>query len=128
MVDVNSNKFWYTFSIIVIIILGITVLIIQNLTDRNYELVDTKTMINNKILKYRSSHGSCYVELTNKRKILIPQSKNYDYSKPGISEIAGVGDSIYKKANNDTLLIIIDDKNYIFKIGAALNLPNSNDY
>lgn len=127
MIDVNSNKFWYTFSIIVIIILGLTVFVIQILTDRKYELVETKTMINNTILKCRPSHGSCYVELTNNRKILIPQSNNYDYSKPGISEIAGVGDSIYKKADNDTLLIFADGKKYIFKIGTALNLPDNDN-
>lgn len=127
MIDVNSNKFWYSFSIIVIIILGLTVLVIQILTDRKYELVETKTMINNSILKARSSHGSCYVELTNNRKILIPQSNNYDYSKPGISEIAGVGDFICKNADNDTILIFADGKKYILKIGAALNLPDNDN-
>jgi len=125
MIDVNSNKFWYTFSIIAIIILGITVLLINNWADRDYELVNTKTMINNKILRCRPSHGSCYIELTDNRKILIPQSKNYEYTKPGISEIAGVGDSIYKNTDNDTLFLYTDNNEYIFKIGEALNLPEN---
>ncbi|GET34348.1 hypothetical protein PbJCM13498_32110 [Prolixibacter bellariivorans] len=124
MIDVNSNKFWYTFSIIGVIILGITVAIIQTWTDRQYEIVDTETMINSKISKCRPDHGASYVELTNKRKILIPQCTNYSYSKSGLCDIIKSGDSIYKKENNDTIIILKNHQKFIFTVGKALNVPN----
>ncbi len=120
----SKAKYWYIFSISFILLLGLGLLVIEFNKNMTYELIEKKSSLKNQIVKIKPSHGSCYIELEDGRKVLIPQSKNYDYSPVGICEIASVGDSIIKYINNDTMHLIKGNNKYVFKTGSALNLPD----
>jgi len=117
-------KHWYIFSFSFILLLGIGLLVIELYKNTIYEFVEKETFLKGQIIKIKNSHGSCYVELNNKRKVFIPQSKNYKYSPPGFSDIAFIGDSLIKDVNNDTLYLIKNKRKFIFKVGSALNIHN----
>jgi hypothetical protein len=122
--EMNTNsKYWYLFTFSFVVILGGGILIIELLKNSVYDLVERKTLLKEEILKIRPSHGSCYIELTNERKVLMPQSKNYFYSPPGFSELASIGDSLVKDTNSDTVYLIKSNTKLIFRVGSALNLP-----
>jgi hypothetical protein len=116
-------KHWYIFSITFIIVLFISVLAIEQHKNKIYELIERKSSLEGQIHRIKPSHGASYIELNSGRKVLIPQLNNYKYSPSGFCRLASVGDSVVKYFDNDTLYLFKNNDKYIFKIGAALNLP-----
>lgn len=124
MLKGNESKFLYLFSFALIMILGISVFVIDNYDKNKYEIIEHNSQINDKILWFKTSHGSSFIKLNNSRMVWISQSVNYEYDPSNFCENISVGDSLFKKSNNDTLYLVKKGKRYIFNIKEALNVPN----
>ena len=118
-----DEKFWYRFSVISILIFVMIVLIIKINWSKNFKLVERSSVVQARINRITPNHGSSYILLDNKEKILIPQINNYKYTPSCFCELASIGDSISKEFDNDTILLFKKDKVYIFRLGKALNVP-----
>ena len=116
-------KYWYIFSITFILVIFISVLTIEQHKNKIHKLIGNKSSLKGQIHRIKPSHGASYIELNSGRKVLIPQLNNYKYSPSGFCRLASVGDSVVKYCDNDTLYLFKNNDKYIFKIGAALNLP-----
>lgn len=66
--------------------------------------------------------GMIYLDLSNGKKYsLLFNPVNYNYSPNNLLKFINVGDSIYKRANSDTIHVYQDHKEYYFVLGEIIN-------
>lgn len=61
--------------------------------------------------------GEAYLSLANKKKYVLPNSRNYNYSPFSLSKFLQVGDVITKEKNSLSLTIHRGDRQCIFVLG-----------
>ena len=137
----DSIKFLTKYWILLAIIIGIPVILLFGYTyvktsfrildylereNHNYLMIHNKDSINGLIDSVYSSHGGAFVTLKNSNKIWFEVTENRLYEKYLLCDFLQPNDSLYKKADNDTLFVFRNRKFYFFKLGQLHNSLKTN--
>jgi hypothetical protein len=79
-----------------------------------YTDVEKETEISGVIQRLWREHGALLIQFKDSSKFEIYQTYNQSYEQSDIFMFGEIGDSIFKKANNDTVFIFRSGKEYQF--------------
>ncbi|PKP17774.1 MAG: hypothetical protein CVU05_14915 [Bacteroidetes bacterium HGW-Bacteroidetes-21] len=118
-----THKTLIYFSIFIAV--GLSYYFIQlNYLKSNYNntKVTHASEISGKISYIYTSRGVVFCKLdTNSIGFKFDRSLNFDYDCEDISSFLETGDSIFKKANNDSLIVLRKGNKYLFVLGKVID-------
>jgi len=85
-----------------------------------YIKIEHITSLNGTVSEVKIIKGYSYLKIRDTLLVVYP-SLNYNYKKEYFSDIVKKGDEIVKSAGSDTIILIQDDKKYIFKNNSVIN-------
>lgn len=117
-----KNKFKVLGFFSLLVVVGIVLFIVTNKQGKDeleqiwqrYEIIEKQDNLSGQVIVIGCDKGASMVSLSNGNEVIIPNSRNYDYEKFELCCFINIGDSIVKKANNDTIYIHRGDNKYYF--------------
>jgi len=115
----HKKKWFIIFAIAMPIVLIIAGLITGYYSDKAHEekfLFVVEHKINGKVVKKSTSSGFIFLKVNNEGKDYEIATSPITNSEHDFYDFVEVGDSIKKNANSDTLVIIKDEKEYLYRL------------
>lgn len=111
----------YALSFPFVLLAGTSImLIITEIKNKSFTSLTIGNSINSRIYKCHLSNGITYLVLVNKERYMFAPTSNYKYSPREFSQFVYRYDSILKRGNSDTIYIVRNDENYIFRLEQKL--------
>lgn len=86
-----------------------------------YPKIDNIDSFHGQVKHEREYQGVSYIELSDSSFFRINHSINYNIKPSDLHDFIRTGDSIYKNKYSDTLIVVRDEKKYVFKIGKIIS-------
>lgn len=119
----NKKKLWLLVKILAIgSILSISLLVLIERHYRSkYPFVVRSEYVAGKIIEVKPYQSVAMVKLQGGKTFALTTSRNYSYEPYDLNEFIGVGDSLVKKKNSDTLFVKKENAIFYFVLGEFIN-------